>query len=65
MPESGSKETNAENQDVPEEVQADGEPLLDRDSHIIRAIFHVQAKFCIFDGASLWICRRSAQCRDK
>ena len=53
MPEPGSKEANAENEDVSEEVQANSEPLLNRDSHIISAVLHVQAKFCVFDGAGL------------
>jgi hypothetical protein len=51
--ESRSEETNTEYQDVTEQIEADGEPLLNGNGHVIRAIFQVEASFGIFNRAFL------------
>lgn len=54
MPESRSEETNTEYQDVTEQIEADGEPLLNGNGHVICAIFQVEASLGIFNRAFLY-----------
>lgn len=53
MTETSGEKTDAEYQDVSEEIQANTQPSLDGNSHVICSIFKVQSSLCIFDRSFL------------